>query len=463
MREVDISLENKKNILARWKKLFNIAWPLIVANSFWTLQMTIDRVFLGSFSTESLGAAMAVMAVFWTPMALLQQTAAYVTTFVAQYYGSDKKNFIGPALWQGVYFSIIGGLLFLTLNFFSYDFFATIGHKASILELEVEYFNSIAFSALPTALVAAYSGFFTGLGKTRMVMIINGVGLLINVLFDYLLIFGNWGFPGMGIQGAGYATAIAGLGSALFAALVVYTNSNESEFKIRSAWKWNSDIMYRFIKFGIPSGLQWALEGLAFTVFLMVVGKFQDGSAALSATSIAVTMMMLSVLPSMGIAQSVMALVGQHLGEKKPELAVRAVYTGVQMSALYIFLVGITFLLMPGFYLAWFENQENIQLWNQVYEIGKYLLIYVAVFTLFDSINFNLSFALKGAGDTRFVSLVSLVAPWPVFVIPTFFITDHPKAVYIAWGFVTVYSLLIALVYTLRFKQGKWKTMSVIN
>ena len=449
--------------MSNWKRLFKIAWPLIVANSFWTLQMTIDRVFLGNFSTEALGAAMAVMAVFWTPMALLQQTAAYVTTFVAQYYGSEKKSFIGPSLWQGVYFSIGGGLLFLLLNFVSYDFFAFIGHAPKILELETQYYNAIAFSALPTALVAAYSGFFTGLGRTQMVMAINGVGLLLNALFDYLLIFGHMGFPQMGVEGAGYATAIAGCGSALFAAAVVYTSSHEAEFKVKSGWRWDKNIMSRFIKYGVPSGMQWALEGLAFTVFLMVVGKFPNGSAALASTSIAVTLMMLSVLPSMGIAQSVMALVGQHLGEKNPEAAVKDAYTGIQMSGTYMVLVGISFVLIPNFYLYWFENNQNAELWNQVSEMTKYLLMFVAIFTMFDSINFNLSFTLKGAGDTRFVSLVSLIAPWPIFVLPTFFLTEHPQGVYIAWGFVTIYALLLAIIYFLRFRQGKWKTMSVIQ
>jgi len=70
-----------------------MAWPLIVANSFWNLQLTIDRIYLGHFSTEALAASMAVMGVFWVPMALLQQTAAYLMTFVAQYFGA--KRFMG--------------------------------------------------------------------------------------------------------------------------------------------------------------------------------------------------------------------------------------------------------------------------------------------------------------------------------------------------------------------------------
>ncbi|MEZ4873102.1 MAG: MATE family efflux transporter [Bdellovibrionales bacterium] len=358
-----------------WKRIFSMAWPLIVANSFWTLQMTIDRVFLGAYSIEALGAAMAVMGVFWTPMALLQQTSAYVTTFVAQYLGSENRDNIGVALWQGIYFSVIGGVAFLFLNFFSEDFFSLVGHEAKVKELEVLYYNSIAFSALPTALVAAFSGFFTGLGRTRVVMEINGVGLALNVLFDYLFIFGNLGFPALGIEGAGYATAIAGVGSAVYGAIKVFSARHESDFKVLSRWQWNADIMKRFIKYGLPSGLQWALEGMAFTVFLIFIGRFPNGAAALAASSIAVTVMMLSVLPSMGVAQSVMALVGQHIGEGRPQDAVRDTYIGVQMSALYIFIAGLSFVVFPQFYIMWFENNQNQMLWAQVSEIASILLI----------------------------------------------------------------------------------------
>jgi multidrug resistance protein, MATE family len=201
--------------LNRWKEILHVAWPLIIANSFWNLQLTIDRIFLGMFSTEALGAAMAVMGVFWVPMALLQQTAGYVTTFVAQYHGAKEDHKIGGCVWQAFHVSIIGGIGFLLLNLLSPKFFAMVGHTPVVQELEIAYYNSLAYSALPTALVAAISGFFTGLGKTQIVMGINLTGLVLNAILDYLLIFGNLGFPKLGVEGAGYATAIATYGAAV--------------------------------------------------------------------------------------------------------------------------------------------------------------------------------------------------------------------------------------------------------
>ncbi len=447
----------------RWKNILKLAWPLIIANSFWNLQLTIDRVFLGQYSTEALGAAMAVMGIFWVPMALLQQTASYVMTFVAQYLGAKKEEMIGPAVWQSFYISVIGGVLFLGLIPLSDWLFGIVGHVESVKRLEIEYFDSLAYSALPTAIVAAISGFYSGLGQTRVVMGLNAVGLVGNVIFDYLLIFGNLGFPQMGIAGAGYATAIATWMSAIYGFYLIFQNKNEVIYKIKSGWKWQLDLIQRFLKFGLPSGLQWALEGLAFTVFLVIIGRMPNGAAGLAGSSIAVTIMMLSVLPTFGMAQAVSVLVGQHLGSKTPEQAHQDAISGLQVAVMYIATIGITFLLFPHFYLGWFHNPENAALWNEVSYIVPYLLMFVAVFTLFDSMNLIFSFTLKGAGDTRFVSLVALTVPWPIMVLPTWLMKDWDGAVFWSWGAASIFVITQSFIFLFRFLGGKWKTMSVIN
>ncbi|MCC6137717.1 MAG: MATE family efflux transporter [Bdellovibrionaceae bacterium] len=460
-KTTDLSIPKTRK--EKWKAILLLAWPLIIANSFWNLQLTIDRMYLGNYSTEALGAAMAVMGIFWTPMALLQQTASYLMTFVAQYFGAKQYKMIGPAVWQAIYVSIFGGLLFLLLIPLSETIFEFIGHTQKMRLLEVEYFDAICYSALPTALVAAASSFFTGLSKTRTVMAINAVGLVVNIIFDYLFIFGKFGIPAMGAAGAGYATALANLAAAIYGFYLVFQSKHEQEYSILSGWRINMDLMKRYIQYGIPSGLQWALEGLAFSVFLIFIGRMANGDAALSSSSIVVTVMMLAVLPPMGIAQAVSVLVGQYLGEKKSELAEEAAWSGLQVALMYIAVIGSSFLLIPHFYLSWFYNAENPALWEQVALIVPYLLMYVALFTSFDSMNLIFSFTLKGAGDTKFVSLVALLLPWPLMVLPTYFMKDWDGAVYWAWGAASVFIITQALVFWYRFAGGKWKTMSVIN
>lgn len=447
----------------KWKSILTIAWPLIIANSFWNLQMTIDRLFLAEYSTEAMGAAVAVMGVFWTPMALLQQTAAYVTTFVAQYFGAKRNDMIGPAVWQSFYVSVIGGLIFLLLIPLAPALFRFMGHGASMQALERDYFVAMCYSALPTAIVAAASGYFTGLGRTQIIMQINGVGLVANAVLDYFMILGKGGFPAMGIYGAGLATAIGTAIAALYAVYLVFSDKARRDYRITSAWQFNGELMKRFIRFGLPSGMQWALEGLAFSIFLIFIGRMVDGNAALSASSIVVTVMFLSILPALGMAQAASVLVGQYLGEKKPNDAEAAVWAGWQVTIMYIVAVGLSFVLVPGFYLSWFKNKDNAELWAQVSSMVPYLLIFVATFTCADSINLIFSFSLKGAGDTKFVTAVALILPWPLMVAPTFFLKDQPGAVYWAWGAATIYSIVQASIFWRRFVGGRWKSMSVIG
>lgn len=444
-----------------YKTIWKIAWPLIIANSFWNLQLTIDRIFLGKYSMESLGAAMAVMGVFWVPMALLQQTSSYVTTFVAQYYGAQENEKIGESLWQAIYISVIGGLLFLFLIFASGPFFSFVGHSPNLQILETKYFNALGFTALPTALVAAISGFFTGLGDSKKVIGINFVGLLFNVVLDYALIFGHWGFDNYGISGAGYATAIATYIAAIYGIIVLVRSKSAKRFSLGNSYQWNQKLMAKFLKYGLPSGLQWALEGLAFTVFLIIMGRLSEGEAALSSSSIAVTLMMLAVLPTMGIAQAVLTLVGQKIGEKKAHEAIEYTWGGVQISFFYILIVATSFWLIPDFYLSWFKNDTNLVLWGQVSLLAPKILAIVGIFTIFDSVYLNLSFALKGAGDTKFVSLIALTIPWPLMVLPAYLLMNQENAAILSWRFCLIYVVATTLILVFRFRQGKWQSMSV--
>lgn len=447
----------------RWAAILKLAWPLIIANGFWNLQLTIDRVILGQYSTEALGAAMAVSGIFWTPLALVQQTSAYLMTFVAQYLGAKEEHMIGRAFWQSIYLGIFGGALMILTIPFSEELFQFVGHSPGLQKLEVEYFDSLTYSAMPTAFVAAASAFFTGLGRTKVIILINCVGLVVNAVLNYILIFGYAGIPSMGIAGAGYATTAANCASAVVGFALVFQNKNEVLYRVRSGWAWSWDLMKRYVRFGVPSGMQWALEGLAFTAFLVVLGRTASGEAALASSGIVTTVMMLAVLPALGVAQAVSVEVGRYLGEKRPELAEKATWSGLQICAMYILTIASTFLIMPGFYLGWFENSANAALWSEVTKIVPVLLVFVAVFIGFDSMNFCFSFALKGAGDTKFVTYVALAMPWPLMVMPAWLARNDTNAVYLAWGAASVYIILQAMVFLYRFRGGAWKSMSVIH
>jgi MATE family multidrug resistance protein len=201
------------------------------------------------------------------------------------------------------------------------------------------------------------------------------------------------------------------------------------------------------------------LDGLAFTIFLFLVGRL--GDVELAATNITFAINMFAFLPMLGIGQAVSVLVGQRLGQERPELAERATWTGFQLAWLYMAAVVLLYVLIPQAFLYFFESDDDK--WPQVAQYVPVLLRFVAVYSLFDSMSLVFSFALRGAGDTRFVTVVALALAWTLMVLPTRAACYYHWKLYWAWAFASAYIIAMGLTFLLRFRVGKWKLMRVIE
>jgi MATE family multidrug resistance protein len=436
-----------------------LAVPLILSSSFMTLQITVDRALLSQASSDAVAAAMPAGVLYWTFLTLLQNTAGYATTFVAQYTGAGRPQRVGPAVWQALYFSVVAGAGFLGLLPLAEPLFSLGGHSPAIQDLEVTYFRSLCFAALPALVVASINSFFAGRGDSWTVLLIDATGMTLNALLAYAWIFGHWGFPAWGIAGAGWATVAGSTTSALLGLLLLFRPKYRSTFSTLASWRFEPGLFARLMRFGLPNGLQWMLDGLAFTVFLFLVGRL--GDVELAATNITFAINMFAFLPMLGIGQAVSILVGQRLGQDRPDLAERATWTGFKMAWLYMAAVVLLYLLIPQPFLYFFESDDAK--WPQVAQYVPVLLRFVAVYSLFDSMSLVFSFALRGAGDTRFVTVVALALAWTLMVLPTGAACYYHWELYWAWAFASAYIIALGLTFLLRFRVGKWKLMRVIE
>jgi MATE family multidrug resistance protein len=155
--------------------------------------------------------------------------------------------------------------------------------------------------------------------------------------------------------------------------------------------------------------------------------------------------------------------VGQRLGEDRADLAERSTWAGVTVAWAYMTAVGLLFFLIPGPFVELFRSTEPPEKWQNVALLVTFMLRFVALYCLFDSINVVLSFALKGAGDTLFVTATSLVLAWPVLVLPTYLAWIYDWGWWWAWAFATAFVILLACTFFVRFLRGRWKTMRVIE
>ena len=175
------SLKNKWNREAGYREVLVIAIPLILSTASWSVQHFVDRMFLAWYSPETIAAAMPAGMVNFTMVSIFMGTAGYVNTFVAQYYGAKRFHRIGPALWQGVYMSLIGGLLILMAIPFAGSVFSLVGHSPQIQQHEVEYFRILCAGGFFYIASFALSGFFSGRGKTWPVMWVNVFTTAVNL------------------------------------------------------------------------------------------------------------------------------------------------------------------------------------------------------------------------------------------------------------------------------------------
>ena len=185
-----------------------LALPLVVSQSFMTVQVFVDTILLAWHDPREMAAALPAVMWFWLAFGFLQVTAGYVSTFVAQYTGAGRPERVGPAVWQGIHFAVLAGLLLLIMVPAAPYLIAIGGHTPALQTLEVVYLRCWCFAALPMLVMAAVNGFFSGRGQTWTVLAIEAAGTAVNVALALVLIFSVCGpaFPKWESPEPGWAT-----------------------------------------------------------------------------------------------------------------------------------------------------------------------------------------------------------------------------------------------------------------
>ena len=455
-------LKKRWHYQAGYREVLVVAIPLILSTASWSVQHFVDRMFLTWYSPETIAAAMPAGMLNFSMVSIFMGTAGYVSTFVAQYYGAKRFHRIGPALWQGVYMSLIGGLLILIAIPFAVPIFRLVGHSPAIQQHEVEYFRILCLGSFFYIGSYALSGFFSGRGKTWPVMWVNTFTTIVNLVLDYVLIFGHWGFPELGIKGAGIATVAAGVFSfLLFLIILAGGNTNRIYHSIKG-WRFDRELFMRLLRYGFPSGVQFFLEMTGFTGFILVVGRL--GTASLAATNIAFNINTLAFMPMIGFGIAISVLVGQYLGADKPALAQSAAYSGFHLTLAYMIAIASAYVLVPDIFVAPFAHQADPQTFSIIYQYAVILLRFVAVYSIFDAMNIIFCSAIKGAGDTRYVMFVSVLLSVFVLIVPVYLVIEVLEfGLMFAWVLATAYVTLLGVIFYFRFLGGKWKSMRVIE
>ena len=447
-----------------YREVLRVCLPLVLGLSATTVMEFTDRVFLANYSIEAISASLPAGITAYLFLSFFGGVGSYAGVFIAQYSGKGDFKMIGSVLWQAIYFTLFAGIFMYILAVFATDtIFMLAGHEQEVQRLESIYFSILCKCGILHVAMATLSTFYTGRGFTRPVMIITFIGVFINIPLDYALIFGAWGMPEMGIRGAAIATVMAWVINVVLFILLIFSRKNDIKFQILSQFNFKWSLFKRLMRFGLPAAFQFTMDIVAFTLFVLLVGRI--GTAELAATNIVLSINALTFMPSMGASQGVSVLVGQALGKKSPLLATTYVRSSIQLLLTYTLIVDLVFIFAPHFVLAPFFTATDPNTANpMVLEHARDLLKIVAIYLFCDVLYMVYTGALRGAGDTRFMMIAATLAAPLCLVLPVYIGIEHFNiSITTAWAWILFFIGTLFVTSWFRYRQGKWKSMLVIE
>jgi MATE family multidrug resistance protein len=294
-------------------------------------------------------------------------------------------------------------------------------------------------------------------------MVVNVIGAAVNIPLDYCMINGIGPFPELGIIGAGIATVIATASTTAVLAILIFRKPNRERFSTWSARAFDKELFSRMMRYGLPSGVQFFLEIFGFTFFVQMVGRL--GDLELAASNIVLSIESLSFLPMVGFHIGNATLMGQAIGRRRPEEGAYATTSAIHITLVYMMFLAAVYVLAPEPLLRMFRSGHHTPAqYAETITLGVILLRFVAAFSFFDALNLVFSSAIKGAGDTRFIMWTIAALCLGVMIIPIYVAIEVLGAgIYAAWTIATVYVCALGMAFMLRYRQGKWKRMRVIE
>ena len=443
--------------------VLSLAVPLVLSSSSWTIQLFIDRLFISWYSKDSIAAALPAYLTFWCCAGTLLGIITFSTTLVAQYFSRKEMKKSGEVVKQSVIFSFICGFVFLSILLpFSGLFFEWIGHSRNVTENETIYFRILLFGIIPALTTGSCTSFFSGIKLGYLVLIIDVLETIINTVLGYGLIFGNWNMPELGIAGAGIATVSAQvISTTLSLFILMRVNSDKDIFGLRKlqTWKLNKEVMFKLIRFGLPNGIMMLIEISAWAWFVLLMGKISIN--ALAATNITFNINNFSFMPMLGFGTAIQALVGHKIGENKFNMAIKTTYTSLLLTSIYMGTICLLYIFLPDIFIYPYTFSGNKT--KECLETVKILLRFVAVYTMFDMLTIVFAGALRGAGDTLFVMLITVFLSGSILIVPSYIAYRFFHAgLYSVWIFGTAYIIALGLSMYMRFKANSWQKIKVV-
>ncbi|MBW8241639.1 MATE family efflux transporter [Muricauda oceani] len=436
------------------KAIFMLSIPMILEMLMESIFALVDIAYVSKVSVNAVATIGLTESVITLVYALAIGLSMAATAVVARRIGEKDVDGARIAAVQaislGVVISIIIGIVGII---FAKDILALMGAEPDLIAEGYGYTQFLIGGNITVVLLFLINAIFRGAGNASIAMWALVLSNGLNIILDPMFIFGFGPIPEMGVKGAAVATNIGRGSAVLFQLGILFFGWGKIKLMAKDLVL-NFKVMLNLIKVSL-GGIAQFLIGTSSWIFLMrIMSEF--GSEVLAGYTIAIRVMMFTLMPSWGMSNAAATLVGQNLGAKQPDRAEQSVWKTGKYNAYFMGTVSLVYLIFANTIISWFNTTP------EVVKSGALCLQVIALGYIFYAYGMVMTQAFNGAGDTGTPTKINLIAFW-AFQLPLAYIS----ALVLGWGatgvFVAITSaeILIAVLAMIWFKKGKWKKVQV--
>ena len=402
--------------------MLQLAAPLAMAELGWMLMGIVDTVMAGRLGAAAVGAGSLGNMLFYPIVICGTGILLGMDTLVAQSFGGDDPEDCRRTLINGIWLGIGITPLLTVAILATIPLLRALDTNPRILLLFVPYVGALTTGILFLLFYTAFRRYLQAVNVVKPVTFALVSANVVNVAGNWVLMYGHWGFPRMGLTGSGWSTSIARVYlAAVLLAAVLWHERQTGNLLFRISWRPDFARIRRLVQLGLPAAGQILFEGAVFGIVTVMAAKLDEVS--LAAHSIAVQVIATTYMVPLGISSAAAVRVGQAVGRKDPRSAAFSGWTALLLSALFMGGAGVALTLAPRWIVRAFIGD------TRVIAAGAVLLRIAAVFELFDGFQVVATGALRGLGDTRTPMLAHLAGYW-VIGLPVAYLLCFPAG----WG-----------------------------
>jgi MATE family multidrug resistance protein len=393
--------------IKNYKSTLILAYPVVLSQLGHIMVGVVDTAMVGQIGTNE-QAAVALANSLYTLVLVFGLGVSYgVTPLVAAADSSNNITENASLLKHSIIINSLLGIILFVLLVIIAPVLNLFDQKQEVVDLAIPFLNVMMLGMIPLCVFSAFKQFAEGLSNTKTAMIISVAANLLNVLLNYLLIFGHWGLPEMGLMGSCWASFIARLLMALVMFLYVYKNSYFKKYWIGFSFKnISKELTKKILAIGVPSGLQWVFEVGAFAFAVIMIGWISPKAQA--AHQVALSIAAVTYMMASGLSAAASVRVGNQYGLKNVQGVRIAGFSAFIVVLVFMGLMAMSFILLRNWLPTFFTKD------TEVIGISSTLIIIAAFFQLSDGTQVVGLGALRGLKDVKIPTIITLIAYWVI-------------------------------------------------